>query len=817
MSVSGCKKALAVDYCDAGDSGPVVGQVATITLSPTLATVGESLSFGQIGQALSATAYDCHNNTVSVGKYTFATTNMTIADINPSNGAVCAGTWNRNSGGGIVDYTFCTAPATTPSVYEAYVTASTGGAVSNSIPVFVHPTVTSIVLGNPTPGAPGSCATVSDPGTDCCPANTSTVYSPPPTPYTQNSCISQGSTAQLIARVYAFGGTTPADNITCQVGHLTFSLPTAQNVATIDQNGVATANQPGSTLVAASVSNSSSAASAGFFSTCPPTSITLSVPGSTSNTVSVNLNNAQPLVATVRDKNNTILNNATLTGLSLEFESTTPQTAPATSSTIIPVFPGTAAITALCQPATCNPSAFSQIGYLGNGQPIQSNSITINTAGTSSTVIYLASTQSQYILPVDFSTGLQSSQVKLPYAPNSMVISLDGSILYMGSTQGMMTLSTLSNSVSGPNLNLPGTVLSVSPDGTTVVITDPVRQTISLYQTSSSNVTTVIGGIGTRAVWSPDSQTVYITTTTNALLTHSNFTNWQTTTANEVYTDAVVMVPSIGAYFAGGSPGVNSGVTTDGRSYCAASAQSPAGTPPTETNTFAPLAETDASITDKLAATNIGQHILGAHAIPAGTSTFTDLQFSFPTQNVSGVVTPQACPPPTTVGVPPPSTGYFTSTDSTLPLTSAPAINASTITGVLPSSGQVAPPLNLSATQLAAMSNEVTFVTYTGTGGQLPEYLLPSSGAAGTLTYIPLAGTATAPISGVWSTDNNTFYTGTSGDNEVHEITQTCTTAATPVCTWKDTGQLTPNLPAATGAGTVPVNLIAQKPKRVTS
>jgi len=140
-----------------------------------------------------------------------------------------------------------------------------------------------------------------------------------------------------------------------------------------------------------------------------------------------------------------------------------------------------------------------------------------------------------------------------------------------------MTLSTLSNSVSGPNLNLPGTVLSVSPDGTTVVITDPVRQTISLYQTSSSNVTTVIGGIGTRAVWSPDSQTVYITTTTNALLTHSNFTNWQTTTANEVYTDAVVMVPSIGAYFAGGSPGVNSGVTTDGRSYCAASAQSPAG------------------------------------------------------------------------------------------------------------------------------------------------------------------------------------------------------------------------------------------------
>jgi hypothetical protein len=69
----------------------------------------------------------------------------------------------------------------------------------------------------------------------------------------------------------------------------------------------------------------------------------------------------------------------------------------------------------------------------------------------------------------------------------------------------------------------------------------------------------------------------------------------------------------------------------------------------------------------------------------------------------------------------------------------------------------------------------------------------------------------------VWSTDNTTFYTGTSGDNEVHLITQSCTTAATPVCTWKDSSQLTPNLPAASGTGTVPVNLITQRPKKVTS
>ena len=273
------------------------------------------------------------------------------------------------------------------------------------------------------------------PRNELLPRKCSHVFQPTSPAYAQNSCISQGKTAQLIARVYANGSTTPANNITCQVGHLSFSTTTASNIAQIDQNGVATANQPGSTVISASVSNSSSASSAGFFSTCPPTSITLAVPGSTTPTsATVNVNNAQPLVATVKDANGT-----TLTGISLEFESTTPQTV-AGSSNVTPVFPGTAAISAICQPASCNPSPFSQIGYLGNGKPIQSNSVTINTPGTSSTVIFMASTQSQYILPMDFSSGLQSAPVKLPYVPNSMALSLDGGSLYLGSSQGLMTV-----------------------------------------------------------------------------------------------------------------------------------------------------------------------------------------------------------------------------------------------------------------------------------------------------------------------------------------------------------------------------------------
>ena len=95
LSVTGCgHKAAPVVYCYAGDSGPVVGQVATITLSSSLATTGESLNYGQMGQALSATAIDCKGNAVSVKSFTYASTSSfgantnggpIVADINPSN------------------------------------------------------------------------------------------------------------------------------------------------------------------------------------------------------------------------------------------------------------------------------------------------------------------------------------------------------------------------------------------------------------------------------------------------------------------------------------------------------------------------------------------------------------------------------------------------------------------------------------------------------------------------------------------------------------------------------------------------------------
>jgi trimeric autotransporter adhesin len=816
VSISGCSKKTATVFCNGGDSGIPVGQVTTITLSPQI--TGISMNFAQIGQVSAPTATDCKGTAETVSNITYATflangtPDMTIADVQPTTGKLCAGTWNRNTGGGIADFTTCNPTNKSGTVF---VIASGNGASSNPLPIYVHPVVTSVVLGplstdclndpatNCSPAAFGnqqvSCTV--DPGTGCCtaPVTTGTTIT--------NSCQSQGTTSQLAARVYQNSAQTSANNISCKVGHLSYA-PQAASIVTIDQNGVATAQQPGSTVITANISNAGS--SAGFFSTCPPTSITLSVPGVTgsgSNSVVVNPNNTQPITAVAMDQNKTVL-----TGLTLELESTTPTTIPAAAAgSVTPPFPGAAAITAVCQPPSCNPSPFNQIGLFGNGKAVTSNPITVTAPGTNSTNLYIGSTNSLYLVPVDFTQPQPGAPVRLPFQPNSMVISDDGSTIYMGSTYEIMTFSAVSNSLSAQDPSVNGSVLAVSPDGTTLVITDPIRQFVYLYNASGSGGTsatggtstaagiqTQFGGVATHAVFSPDSQTVYITlgdynastgvtTPNNQLLVHSQFTGWYQTTSSQATTDVAIGVPSVGAFF-GGSP-------TTARSYCPVTTISGGGsqtTSSTTTNVFYPNAGVMGAPTDRVATTNDGLHLLGATVTP--TPTFTD-QALFtpgipPASPTPGLPT-QNCPvingtstPPVTFG----SNVAFTGT--------VPGVTATAITGVFPSS-----------------DSKTAFVTYTGTGGVVPAYT-PQATGAGTLTTIPLStalGKPIAPVAGVVSADNLTFYAGTSGDNAVHLLTRQTDGSYKDVTT-----PIAPKLPDANGNIVTP-NLLVQKPRKATS
>src|ERR1700733_15078496 len=190
-----------------------------------------------------------------------------------------------------------------------------------------------------------------------------------------------------------------------------------------------------------------------------------------------------------------------------------------------------------------------------------------------------------------------------------MVISNDGSSIYMGSSFELMTFSAVSNGLASQDTSVTGSVLAVSPDGTTLVITDPIRQFVYLYSpggtsaggttggaTNPAGVQAQFGGVGTHAAFSPDSQTVYITlgdynsstgvtTPNNQLLVHSQFTGWYQTTSSQATTDVAIGVPSVGAFF-GGSP-------TTARSYCPVTTISGGGsqtTSSTTTNVFYPNA-----------------------------------------------------------------------------------------------------------------------------------------------------------------------------------------------------------------------------------
>jgi hypothetical protein len=811
ISINGCGKKTAITYCD-GDTGVSVGQVVSITLQPKL--YGISINQAEISQVSTPTGVDCKNTSISSASYTYASsdTTHTLLDIQPTTGKLCGGTWNRNSGGGVPDYTTCTATGKTG---VAYVTAEANGIVSNQLPVYVHPVVTSVVLGAPSDAA--GCAG-DDPATNCSPAatysssattspiacpvvyangccafNTIVVPNPTPASYDQKSCVSQTKIAQLAARVYAGTGANRV-NVSCKVGHVTYAAQSA-GVVTIDQNGLATAQQPGATIVTATVAQTGS--SAGFFSTCPPADIALSYPGSSTGTsdIVVNQNNTQPISATITDTAGN-----PMTGLSLEYVSTTPITIPASSNgTVTPVFPGQAAITAICQPPTCNTAPQSELGVFGNGKSITSKAVNITTPGTNSTVLYIASTDSQYIVPVDFTQTQLGAPVRLPFVPNSIALSNDLTSIYMGSDTELMVVNATTLALTKQDTTVRGQVLAVSPDNSTIVISDPVRQQVYLYS-SAGSVTSTYGGVGTHAAWSPDSQTVYIAAG-NQILVHSTFSGWKqlnpATAGGTAVNDVAVTVPAVGAYF--------SGPVTTARGYCPTTVTDTTVTPPAVTNTFYPSADTVAAITDRLAATNDGFHILGANAANA---TLNDIQVNLatvpeyttlPTSTTPGVINPPGSLTPGG-GIVCPQTGglTFSSVVAPIPLT---GITPTAITSVLPTS-----------------NSQAAFITYTGTGGVLPYYVPPTFGSTGntsgvaipgTYNTIPLTAPAIAPVAGVISADNSTLYVGTSGDALVHLIN---------TGTFTDTRTIAPNLPSATGAiGTFAVpNLLVQKPRKST-
>src|SRR5271168_2051963 len=493
LSIQGCANKNS-DYCNGAGYGYNKTQPVSISLQPQ--TTGLSVAFSQTSQLQSPTAENCTGGSASVGTYTYGTTDRTIADVSPS-GAVCGGTWNLHTPA-VAAYTTC---IPTNKTGVAYMTASAAGFTSNQVAVYSHPPITSLAVQGPT--------------------NTTTG---------QPECLSQGLTSQLDATAYCTStgttGTCPSATVAagqpvllcspsilpgggygptdCNnvIGHLTYS-PASAGIVTIDQNGVATAQAPGSTLITGTVAQTSS--NAGYFYTCPPAKIALTVASTGATSASVTLNTPLALTATVTDVNNNVIN-----GLPLSYVSTNPGSiAVSSTGAVTAAFPSNSAITAICQPTTCNPAPINEMGTLGTGVPVLSNFVQIASPGKNSNYIWVSSPGSPYFVPIDLSTGTIGNQIKMPYSPNSMVLDPTGTTLYFGSYHELMTYNAVTNSLGSEVTGVPGIVLAASPTNTSVVVNDQLRGVLYVYTPSSASYA-AFAGIGQKAAYTADGQAVYI-------------------------------------------------------------------------------------------------------------------------------------------------------------------------------------------------------------------------------------------------------------------------------------------------------------------
>jgi len=515
ISISGCTRDPGVDYCNGLGYGMKVTDVAAITLAP--ATTGISLAYGQTRQLSAPAAVTCKGSSATVTAYSYGTSNNQLVDITPT-GILCAGTWNRNSGGGIPNYTICSPPSPLPSTgglpyATAYVTASAHSIVSNPVEVFVHATVTTVSLvTEPLSGTAQQCfsqGTQTTLDAQACYANSSnqqTLLCAPPS-------VTSSSSPTLACPLPTVNGQQIAlssiPSCTAAIGTLTYNVGTSSiasiATSTTSSQVTITAGLPGTTTITASVAGSGS--SAGYFSTCPPKSISVTLAnGDTAGTITEGV--TQNLVTTVTDTQGN-----SISGLTLDYQSTDPIDISASSGGAISTnFPGVASVYAICQPSSCNPSPLSEFGLFGTGLPISSKPVKITTPGKASDYAWFAAPgQSQYVFPVELLSGTIGSLARLPYVPNSMMMDRLGSSIYFGSSHELMIFSTASSTVITLNISFPGVVLAVAPDGSTVLINDQERQLFYLYNTANSSSSTTFGGMGSAASWTPDAKTLYIT------------------------------------------------------------------------------------------------------------------------------------------------------------------------------------------------------------------------------------------------------------------------------------------------------------------
>jgi trimeric autotransporter adhesin len=474
----------AVALAGCGGSSSNKNTVAAVNVNPA----SISIVAGQVVQ-LSVSAVNASNIPVSA-TVTFNSSNPSKVTVSPS-AFVCGGVW---------DSTFVTCnghdASGNPVTGTAVITATSGGITSGPVNVSVHQPVTSIQVTAEPPTGP-------------------------------NPCISHGKTQQFSAK--AFNGT---NDITSSIGQ--FSWASSDNtVATIDANGLATANNPGLSGIVASAGGVT--AQSLPFNTCMPQEIVLHISGDPADKFTfsavMNVNDTKTVQADMIDINGTAIPSAPV-----RIVSNNPAVATVGGTTLTATAPGGAGLLAVCSPPTC-----------GNGinRPVYSNLFSVLVNGTSpATTVYAGTTTvpaagtTPAIVPIDTSKSppVAGTAINLPGAPTSMAFSKDGSKLYVDTSSGLVAVDPASNAATLVDADPVGLILAVSPDGTKVLVSnvkfqaDTASQRLFIFDSSNSTLQTFILPGAVAAAFDNDGFKAYIAANNGNIYVWSPFLTLRTLT-----------------------------------------------------------------------------------------------------------------------------------------------------------------------------------------------------------------------------------------------------------------------------------------------
>jgi len=312
---------------------------------------------------------------------------------------------------------------------------------------------------------------------------------------TSANTIASGT--QLTVTASGYGATTPPTTATLSNGTAKCS-GTANVITSLNStNGVFTAEGPGSTTIFGSVSGVNSVGEP--FVVCPVVYILVHDAGSSNTSFTLSTGGTQPLTADVYDSAGQYIRpNLTWASSAPAAVTAATGTTGNNPATLTAVAAGTASITATCSNPDCNVNLPPQFSM---------NLVTATVSGSTTTNVYAASTNSTTLIPISTSTNTAGTAITLPYLPNSIIADSTGAHIYLGSSSGLMIVTTSSNTVTTDAI--PGTIVAISPNGSYMLLSDSVANAVYYYSLAgATNGATESGYTTNSGGYTPDSKSV---------------------------------------------------------------------------------------------------------------------------------------------------------------------------------------------------------------------------------------------------------------------------------------------------------------------